>query len=334
VNRWALVAPLVAVAAACAFVPAVAPPAGAADPSGAVIEVNPSDLAVGRDVLVEFTGWPETVVTAEICGNSARRGSEDCDQIGSESIRIPPGGREFLRLRVQEPPVGCPCVVRATDARGTIVTTAPIAIDGIADGVDLSSPPAAPPAAALGVSDQVRGARGTLATVVSVFGGPSDRVLTLVLSNRSAAPLAGLRFTGTVGHSDRVGAPFAAALPDVPPGASVTVRVPFTIPFPAVGHYVVSGTVSGLDAPVAVRGTAANDPWAIELVLPIGLIVLAQLSRRRRRPLPVGPQVSTDCSPAVGVGDQSDFQSPSYDATQSSVVVEPTVPDASEFEPV
>ena len=85
----------------------------------------------GRDVLVHVDGWqPGSVVTVLLCGNGARRGSQDCDLVAGESVTVRGAAPEYVLLPVTLPPAPCPCVVRASDVPDVVVATAPFDVIG------------------------------------------------------------------------------------------------------------------------------------------------------------------------------------------------------------
>jgi len=299
-----------------------------AQADGPMIEVTPASTSPGDSVLVELNGWPGTVATAQVCGNGARRGSTDCDQVGAESIRVPASGREFVRVRVQEPPVGCPCVIRVSTVRGDVVRTAPITVDGVPDGVDLAPVEVSPAAASVRIRATVVGAGGVLGKVGRAFG-VGGRSLVLTVHDGSAVAATGLRFVGTVGRPGGSGTPLSRVVPDVAPGATVTTRIPLSSPFPPWADLEVRGVVAGFDVPVPVRTSTTSDPWAAELAVPLVLLGLARVARRSARraepessvggttpggvvAAPATPQVATECSPGVGVVDDPHWESVPY----------------------
>ena len=64
-------------------------------------------------------------------------------------------------------------------------------------------------------------------------------------------------------------------------GAHHTVRIPFTVSAPFYGDYTVAGTVYGLPTATDFHADLDNDPWAAELLLPIALLVIAEILRLR-----------------------------------------------------
>jgi hypothetical protein len=152
------------------------------------------------------------------------------------------------------------------------------------------------------------------AKIVAGFGGGARRALRLRLENRGSAPLTGLRAVASVGRSSDDGEPIdARAVPPIAPNSSALFTIPFDIAAPAFGDYVVRGKVFGAGAPVQFSTEVDNDPWMLWLLLPVGLIAVAELlrarDRRRRqqaaRTLRTVPHATTrlaQSSPEVGVG--------------------------------
>jgi hypothetical protein len=307
-----------------------------------VMSVTPSSASIGDVLRVDLAGWPQGNVTAAVCGNAAQRGSTDCDLIGAGSIRIGPSGTESLTVTVQAPPVGCPCVVRAAMTDGSLVRTAPITVDGVPTGVNL--PAAAGPAStdALQVTASVSNADvGWPESWWPAFAGPAHKVLVLSMHNHSLGTISGLRVVGEFGHvhTDE-GQPIGAKVPDIAAGETLVLRVPFTIAAPVWGTYSVHGTVYGLAAPLTFRLTSSSEPWALELALPLALLLIAQLIRHRDRvqrqradaaaaAAPLSPAEFPHCSPVVGVADDGHWESRPYDrrGMAPDISLAPSAPD-------
>jgi hypothetical protein len=116
------------------------------------------------------------------------------------------------------------------------------------------------------------------------LGGPARRTLVLTIANHGTSTLNGLRFVASAGHGRDSASPVAArSLAPIAAGATHVVRLPLDLSAPAFGNYVVFGSVYGLDAPVPFSAKASNEPWGLELLLPLLLLVLAQLARSRER---------------------------------------------------
>jgi hypothetical protein len=297
---------------------------------GATISVTPSSVAVGETTRVDFDRWPEGIATAQVCGNRAQRGSSDCDQLGAASARIPDTGASSVTIRVLEPPVGCPCVVRATSLTGSVVRIAPIDLIGVPGGVDIPAVVGPPSAVALQVQSSLQEARTSFPrSWAGAFGAPVDHELVLTVRNLGDHEVAGLRVAGTVGHHERNGDPFSAPLPPVPAGATRTVHVPVTVPMPSWGSWHVTGAIYGATTPIEFTVKTKHDPWALELAVPLALLLVARVLRireRRRRArdasaVAVAAAAATaarspqfpECSPGVGPEDDGRWAPPPYD---------------------
>ena len=261
-----------------------APGAGAAraDP---VIVVDSSSVSPGQNVLVALHAWPEGPVTVAVCGNGGIRGSEDCDQIGAETVPIGASGTQQLRLTITVPPVGCPCVIRGNTSTSDVVRAAPIDIAGVPGGVHLL--PASGPASPSALSASVHISSPSQPWPESwypPFAGNTARAVMLTLTNTGTTTMTGLRVVSEVGRAHQSGAPIPpAVIAALAPGERRTVSMPFVIDAPVYGTYVVTGSVYGLAAPVTFRASTSNDPWALELVPVIVLLVVAQILRQRER---------------------------------------------------
>jgi len=295
-----------------------------------VLEVAPASVTLGDRIVARVANWPAGTVTFSICGNSAQRGSEDCDQISSTSEAVREAGTASSALVATAPPVGCPCVVRATTLGDHVVRTAPIDIAGVPDGANIAAAPGPPSPNVLDVTARIETApQGWPATWYPAFAGPAHRVLVLTMYNRSKRSLVGLQVVGSVHRAKSVaGTPVSRMLSPIPASATRVERIPFTLSAPLWGDYVASGSISGLAAPVDFSVKTANEPWALELALPIALFLWAQLLRRRERarrraeaadaeteavPLWQGEALFPESSPDVGVSDVPHFSSPPYD---------------------
>jgi hypothetical protein len=317
------------VAGVCVLGVFVGAGAAAAVTSGATISVTPAAVTPGDQAMVTLENWPTGVATAMVCGNRAQRDSEDCNQVASDSEDVPPSGTTTFLLAIATPPVGCPCVVRVTTNDGALVRTAPIDLAGVPDGVDIPPASGPPDARQLVVQAGVRTrAQPWPAAWSQVFAGPASRELVLQMHNVGTSPISGLRVVGVVGRGGLDGEPFGMPIVGaVAPGQRRTVVVPFQLAAPAHGDYVARGSVYGLSAPIQFRTTTSSEPWGLELLVPLALLLLAQLMRHRERArerstaLPVEVEAVDDhaseafaeSSPRVGDGDPGHWGAPPYD---------------------
>ena len=159
------------------------------------------------------------------------------------------------------------------------------------------------------------------------FGVGVSRTLRVTLHNRGPSATPPLEVGGGVGRNVEDGETSRAGRSVASwPARRRTIDIPMSLSTPAHGDYVVFGTVFGLDVPVRFRTHTENDPWALWLLAPLALIVIARVlrrrerARRRREAEPVTPpQTETvwepfpQCSPEVGDGDQGSYPTHSYD---------------------
>ncbi|MEV0396323.1 hypothetical protein [Polymorphospora rubra] len=270
-----------------------APVAAAAQPAAGppTIGIDRAEVAVGAQLTVTLTGWPAGLVNVELCGNGGRRGSADCAVASAVQVAVTAGGPARTRLRVVAPPVACPCVVRATSLDQGTSGMVPLAVTGgsapaVAGGDALD--PA--PSARLVVTElEVTGD----ASWSGLFGGPARRLLVATVRNDGTAPAVEPAVSVTLGRGDEpTGFVPPPLLDTIAPGEQRVVRLPFTIPGPAVGRYTVRGEIGGLGQPVVFSATTRNHPWGL-LGLAAALLVAWQVRStwaagavRRRRPRP------------------------------------------------
>jgi hypothetical protein len=328
--RPSVVLRVAAVIIAAGSIEAAAGPARAQAPDPTVT-VSPASGAPGDRVHVDLTGWPDGPVNVSVCGNSARRGSQDCDQLTTEGVAVRQGQAPLL-VQLSEPPIGCPCVVRATTPDNSLVRMAPVEIDGVPN-VDPVAPAGIPPAGkAMAVTASVSTRDvNSLAWWRSVFGGAAERELTLTLQNVSKATLSGIRVVGGVGkHRNSAGPLPVVKVASLAPGASTRLRIPVELGAPAWGSYKVFGSVYGTSVPIDFSVQTRNDPWGLEVAAVLVLLLLAQVCRRRERERALADVSSWDRelgepafggnSPGVGIPDGVSWPTPSYAA-----VTHPTV---------
>ncbi len=281
---------LVASAALLALIPtSFAPSAGAqvgAPRAGAdaAVQVTPPSAAPGSVVLVTLERWPEGAVNVSICGNDARRGSQDCDQISTAGMAVRDGAAQ-VRLLVPFPPVGCPCVVRATTPNNGFVQTTPLEIPGVPLTEPLKNSGGPASAKTIQVATRVRTPSVDLVGALqSLVAGPSPRELVVTVTNHGAEPVDGLRVVGAVGRRRTDGEPIESTeVGELVAGESRRIVMPFALSTPAWGSYEAFGSVYGTRSPIRFSARTTNDPWGIQVALPLILLVWARIERRRRR---------------------------------------------------
>jgi hypothetical protein len=245
------------------------------------ITVQPTSAMLGDTVVVRFDQWPDGPVAVGVCGNQALRGSQDCAVTGDEALTINGRAPQLSGLRLEAPPVPCPCVIRAATPAGSVVATTPIEVRGFPTGPPIlpSGPASADQLSVSGVvvDDQ----RGSILS--AAFAGPAARELVVTLRNRGLTPIKDLRIVSNVGRGND-GAPIATrTVRSLPASAVRKVRVPFHLGAPSYGTYTVHGTVYGLATSVTFHTRTDADPWALELMIPMVLIVFAEILRKKER---------------------------------------------------
>jgi hypothetical protein len=306
-----------------------------ADAAAPAISIDPVKSASAGDVvLVRFTGWPQGSVAMSVCGNDARRGTQDCAVMYSQALTITSDEPRVAGLTIVVPPEPCPCVIRATTPTNNLVATVPIDIRGAPIGQLIDATGPADPrqlvvhATVQQVDEQFpRSAYGA-------FGGPTKQVLVLRLHNTGDAKIAGLRVVASVGRSSSSGDPIVARrVAPVAAGETRTIRTPFTLDAPNYGTYSVHGTVFGLAAPLDFAVKTDNDPWALVLLAPIALLVYAQVLRARERRLRRAERAATGGGPpgeflANTEGSTGSSVTATVDNRDHEIVLDAGVPDA------
>jgi len=248
-------------------------PAGAVPATRPVptLTVTPARSAAGAEVEVTLAGFPPGIVTVELCGNAARRGSPDCAVADGRSV-LATGRPVRTALRITVPPRPCPCVVRAVGIGGARAML-PIVVTGAA-----TAPPDVTPPGRV----EVVGARLTTAgRDWSVLAGPAHRTLRVRVANRGGRRSATTPVTVAVGRD--IDAPLVTTgvtVPALAPGAERTLRIPIRVPPPAWGGYRVVVRVGPQRA--VVRETFLA-PWGVPALLGVAAACLAVTLARRRR---------------------------------------------------
>lgn len=316
---------IVAVTAALVLLVAVRPASGA-DPT----LTTSTDVATpGDTVVVQLEGWPVGPVDVTVCGNGARRGSEDCDLIGGQAVGIKPVGVTLLDFQVTTPPVPCPCVLRASTSASDLVRTVPLAVRGVPTGPELPPDPSASPSNLALHATLKDTTQDWPVSWAPAFAGPVRRALVVTLENRGTSALIHLRVVGTVGRGASSGEPIPVRrIERLDPGTRRTISLPVQISAPAWGDYMVSGRVYGSGEAVAFRVKTSNDPWGLELLVPLTLLVIAHVLRRRERAARLREQQAAalvasspleGSSPDVGAKDEGSSPSHVYDPDRSMV---------------
>jgi hypothetical protein len=254
---------------------------------GPTVLADRTEVQVGERLGVTMSGFESSVVVIAICGNDGRRGSVDCDNLGSQAREINDDGTPTLgALLVTAPPMPCPCVIRVSSDDNTEVAVTPVTLVGhpVAELVEPSEF-VQPLAAEI---DAVRLVGGVADRVRASLGGPLRYEVTVTVRNTATYVVndvaATARFTRERYSDDRT---FAIDDPgSLEAGDSWTQVVEVEVPALTTGEVLWSVEVSGLGTPVIATDTTSHQPVALYLiavVLLIDLIVLLWRFVRRRR---------------------------------------------------
>ena len=174
---------------------AVAVPAAAQSVTdGPGVVPDATDLQIGQRVRMTITGFEAPVIVMAVCGNEARRGSVDCDNLGSQARETNRDGTPTIgSVVVGAPPAPCPCIIRVTSDTNDEVAVAPITIAGhpVAEVVAPSEfvQPLVTEIDAVfvpgGVGDRLR----------SSLGGPLRYNVTVTVRNTATYPVEDVRAT-------------------------------------------------------------------------------------------------------------------------------------------
>ncbi|WP_425424243.1 hypothetical protein [Streptomyces chattanoogensis] len=289
--RWA------AALALClaALVPALLPAASAYATAGGrpSVQVSEKEAGKGGTITVTGRGWRAgALLTLLICGQNMIGGTNACANGDGRAVTTDAHGAFRKRLPVAEPPKPCPCVVHVAT-----VTGAPKAADA---AFKVAGHPVAPlPKESTGgrltvlAAPRLAGSSGLL----TWFGAPPQRELTLTVGNVGAAPARNPVFR--VGTSHGV---FAPEWEDqqwrgtLPAGQKAEVRLPVELAAGAHGDYLVSLEYGGkilVEQPWGV-----GRPWGVTLfwvllclvvptaVFRIGMAIVDRIRPRRPAPAP------------------------------------------------
>ncbi len=251
--------------------------------SAPVISVTSETLIPGSSVGVTGRNWPAgALVNLEICGNEARNGSSDCAVAAAQIVGSTASGELTGFVLVTEPPVLCPCVVRATSQATTEVATAPVKISGVPDALPGDAP---------GIPIIRRQVEVVGATIRDEggfggwFGLAPDRTLVFTLRNTGDVAVKDAEIALAVGKGDDpTGFVEPPPLGTIEVGQQATYEVPVDIGGLAFGEYNVVGDITGLTEPVEFTASTTHWPWALILIPVIGVVqFLLLLARNRMR---------------------------------------------------
>ena len=242
---------------------------------GPAVTPAASPVAVGDRLAVALTGWPAGNVSVELCRDAAPITSTACAYAEATQTYVKPDGTGRATLTVVAPPGGCPCVVRVRSLTDGTARTAPVTITGIP--VTAATDTAAP--APLVVASATVTAERSWAALA---GGQARRTLTVVVRNPGGTPVTP-HLSVTVARGTAAGTivPAPAVGPIAPAGEAV-IRVPVTLPAPAVGTYTIRADLTGVPEPIAVAADTTHQPWGIPAVLAALLAALLPRTLRTK----------------------------------------------------
>jgi hypothetical protein len=265
-----------ALAAALALVATMAFASAASGADGPTVVPARTAAAPGARVLVDVVGWePGSSATVVLCGNEARRGSQDCDLRHGQSVELYTADSKKVLLTVSLPPAPCPCVLRAYDVHSNVVITTPFEVIGAPTAPVVDGDAAVP--RFIEVSARLREVRGSFTDRLrKILGGPVGRRLVLDVRNTSGGPLSGVTVSAALGRSAGHGEALEAPAPfDLAAGEHREVAVDVRIGAPSHGRYVVSGTTFAGGSAVPFSTGTSTTPVGLYILV---LIVLVDLS--------------------------------------------------------
>lgn len=281
-----------ALIASVALAIAVLSTAGVADAQGEVTgptvtlgyyEVQPGDL-----VVVSIEGFDARNVTVATCGNSARRGSSDCNMRQSTGVTLFNGART-LEVVIPAPPTSCPCIVRVNDPSNREVAVIPLTLIGHPIGPVEGAPAAERLAVSVSASVAPDGLWDGLRTSM---GGRTTYDVEIRVSNGSPEAVEDVTLAGTVARNGNIVANLDLADPGtLAPGQVYEATVRTDVPRPVIGdlEWLVAARTPGSPT-VAGQTESSNVPWLLWvllgiLVIDIVLLVIRlafKIVRRRR----------------------------------------------------
>jgi hypothetical protein len=256
---------------------------------GPTVVPDATDVQIGQRVRMTITGFDAPVVVMAVCGNEARRGSVDCDNLGSQARETTPDGTPTIgSVVVGAPPAPCPCIIRVTSDDNDEVAVAPITIAGhpIAEVVE----PSEFVQPLVTEIDAVRVPGGIADRLRASLGGPLRYEVTVTIRNTATYAVESVRATAryirtrytderaiTIGDPGTLGA--GAIWEDV-----VEVEVPAL----TIGEVLWRVEASGSGAPVIAEDATTFQPvglYVVAVVLVLDALVLIWRfgTRRRRR---------------------------------------------------
>ena len=256
--------------------------------SGPVISLSRTNVTSGDRMMVTLDGFSAPVVTLSICGNEARRGSGDCNMVMSKGVRIQSAiSPTITPFGVSVPPVGCPCIVRASSLNGDEIAVAPIALTGYPDVPVIDPPKVDGPFLVAAVTAEPA-PNGAVGWVRSNLGGPFRYRVTVTVKNLSTEPLHQPRLSGYVSRNpnENVATLDLADPGEIGVGQTWKETVSVVVPAPSFGTLTWGIAVSGAGPTVSATSSSRQSPillLVMAMLLIVDLTILAMRWTIRRR---------------------------------------------------
>lgn len=298
------------VALTCVGGIAAASPAAAPIGQGQTVLVSRPEAAPGERVRVSVEGFDASYVTVSICGNEARRGSRDCDMVGSKGFELlPDGALSWTEMLVTAPPAPCPCVVRVSTPTSDVVSVASFKVTGH-PVEEVAAPRPDDPLVEVTVRP-VQVSNGLGGWLRSGLGGGADFDVTVSVHNLTADTLRRVSLEGSVGRDEfDISTTFDLKNPGVLSGGQTTSQVVrVRVPAPTIGTFVWRVSASGAGPIVTTLVDHRDTPWLlvvllVVLVLDIGLLATRWLTSRRAR---IAAQQAAAAAAVPHLHDDNDF---------------------------
>ena len=256
--------------------------------SGPVISLSRTNVTSGDRMMVTLEGFSAPVVTLSICGNEARRGSGDCNMVMSKGVRIQSAINPTVTpFGVSVPPVGCPCIVRASSLNGDEIASAPITLAGHPDSPVIDPPKVDGPFLVASVTAE-RAPNGPVGWVRSNLGGPFRYRVTVTVKNLSTEPLHQPRLSGSVSRNTNENLVDLNLVDpgEIGVGQTWQETVDVVVPAPSFGTLTWGIAVSGAGPTVLATSSTPQSPILLLLMamlLIVNLTILAMRWTIRRR---------------------------------------------------
>lgn len=257
--------------------------------TGPSVLVDQPTAKPGERVRVSVEGFDAQYVTVAICGNEARRGSTDCDVVGSKGFELLSDGQlTWTELVVTEPPAPCPCVIRVATPTSDIVSVVPFSVTGHPVEA-LSGPKPDDPLVEIIVEPKPV-SEGAFGWLRSSLGGAADFDVTVSVHNLTQDTLRRVALDGSVGRDEfDISTTFDLKNPGVLAGGQTSTQVVrVRLPAPTIGTFVWRVSAGGAGPSVVTLVERRETPWTLIvlvglLIIDIALIMTRWLTARRAR---------------------------------------------------